>query len=159
MLSCKSILFSYILKIMKIDNVDIQIVKILEEDGRMSINEIASRLSISEGTARNRFKKLVDHGFLKTKGLINPDYGSVKQYIYILITLQKNDNWVIAAEKISKLDEVKSVSMVTGRFHLVVEVFLDPHSLIDFLTKELPSIGEIAFTESLVTVKNFEKWV
>jgi DNA-binding Lrp family transcriptional regulator len=144
---------------MKIDDIDIKIAKILEDDGRMSINEIASKLSISEGTARNRFRKLADHGFLKVKGLINPDYGSVKQYIYILVTLQRNDKWLIAAQKIAKLEDVKSVSMVTGRFHFVVEVFLDPHSLIDFLTKDLPSIGEIAFTESLVTVKNFEKWV
>lgn len=144
---------------MKIDNIDLEIAKILEEDGRISINEIATRLSISEGTARNRYKKMTDNGFLKIKGLINPDHNRVKQCIYILVTLQRNDNWVVAGEKISKLADVKSVSMVTGRFHFVVEVFIDPHDLIDFLTKKLPSIGEIAFTETLVTVRNFKKWV
>ncbi len=144
---------------MKIDNIDLQIAKILENDGRASINEIATTLSISEGTARNRFKKLLQNGFLKVKGLVDPNHNLVEQCIYILVTLQKNDNWLIAGEKMSNLKGVKSVSMVTGRFHFIVELFIDPHSLIDFLTKELPSIGEIAFTETLVTVKNFKKWV
>lgn len=144
---------------MKIDKIDLEIAKIMEKDGRISINEIASQLSISEGTARNRYKKLTENGFLKVKGLVNPDTNKVKQTIYILVTLQRNDNWVVAGEKMADLPDVKSVSMVTGRFHFVVELFIDPHNLIDFLTKELPSIGEIAFTESLVTVRNFNKWV
>ena len=144
---------------MKIDNIDIEITKIMEEDGRISISEIASKLAISEGTARNRFKKLTDNSFMKVKGLVNPDTNKKKQSIYILITLQRNDNWLTAGEKMSALPDVKSVSMVTGSFHFIVELFIDPHNLIDFLTKELPSIGEIAFTESLVTVKNFNKWV
>ena len=144
---------------MKIDNIDIEITKIMEEDGRISINEIASKLSISEGTARNRFKKLTDNDFLKVKGLVNPDRNKIKQTIYILVTLQRKDNWLIAGEKMSTLPALKSESIVTVTFHFIVELFIDPHSLIDFLTKELPSIGEIAFTESLVTVRNFNKWV
>jgi Lrp/AsnC family transcriptional regulator for asnA, asnC and gidA len=143
----------------KLDQVDRDIAAILEENGRISINEIAAALSISEGTVRNRLKKVMDSDYLKIKGLVNPDFSSVNQYIYILVTLQRNDNWMVAAEKVAQLENVKSVSMVTGRFHLVVEVFIDPHSLIDFLTRQLPSIGEIAFTESLVTVKNYNKWV
>ncbi len=144
---------------MKVDDLDYDIAQILEENGRISVNDIATRLEISEGTVRNRLKKLTDSNFLKIKGLVNPDFSSVKQYMYILVTLKGNDNWLVAAEKVSELEEVKSVSMVTGRFHLVVEVFIDPHNLIYFLTTKLPSIGEIVFTESLVTVKSFRKWV
>ncbi len=143
----------------KIDSVDLNIVQILEKNGRTTINKIASKLSISAGTVRNRIRKLTEGGYLKVKGLVNPDSESVKQYIYILVTLQRNDNWVKLAQKVSELEDVKSVSMITGRFHLVVEVFIDPHKLISFLTQQLPSIGEIVFTETLVSVKHFNKWV
>jgi len=144
---------------MKIDDIDMGIVKILSENGRIPNNEIASRLTISEGTVRNRIKKLTDSNFLKVRGMINPDEGSEKQLIYILITLQVTKKWKETAQKISKLKDVKSVSMITGRFDLVIELFLEPQNLINFLTDELSTIGEVFSTESLVTIKNFNKWV
>jgi Lrp/AsnC family transcriptional regulator for asnA, asnC and gidA len=144
---------------MKIDNVDMEIVKILSENGRIPNNEIASRLTISEGTVRNRIKKLTEGNFLKVKGMINPDEGTEKQLIYILITLQVTKKWKETAEKIAKLRDVKSVSMITGRFDLLVELFIEPQNLMNFLTDELSTIGEVFSTESLVTIKNFNKWV
>ena len=39
---------------MKIDSTDLKIIQILEENGRTPNNEIAARISISEGTVRNR---------------------------------------------------------------------------------------------------------
>ncbi len=144
---------------MKIDEIDMGIVKILSENGRIPNNEIASRLTISEGTVRNRIKKLTDSNFLKVKGMINPDEGTEKQLIFILITLQVTKKWKETAQKISRLKDVKSVSMITGRFDLVIELFLEPQNLINFLTEELSTIGEVFSTESLVTIKNFNKWV
>jgi Lrp/AsnC family transcriptional regulator for asnA, asnC and gidA len=144
---------------MKIDNVDMGIVRILSENGRIPNNEIASRLMISEGTVRNRIKKLTDSNFLKVKGMINPDEGTEKQFIYILLTLQVTKKWRETAEKIAKLRDVKSVSMITGRFDLIVELFIEPQNLMSFLTDELSTIGEVFSTESLVTIKNFNKWV
>jgi Lrp/AsnC family transcriptional regulator for asnA, asnC and gidA len=144
---------------MKIDEIDMGIVKILSENGRIPNNEIASRLTISEGTVRNRIKKLTENNFLKVKGMINPDEGTEKQLIYILITLQVTKKWKETAAKISRLKDVKSVSMITGRFDLVIELFLAPQNLINFLTDELSTIGDVFSTESLVTIKNFNKWV
>jgi Lrp/AsnC family transcriptional regulator for asnA, asnC and gidA len=144
---------------MKIDSVDLRIVDILGENGRIPNNEIAARLSISEGTVRNRIKKLTDNNILKVRGLTNPDRGTQKQLIYILVTLEMTKRWKEISEKVSKLPNVRSASMVTGRFDLIVELFIEPHNLINFLTNDLSSVGDISSTESLVTIKNFKKWV
>ncbi len=143
----------------KIDAIDLEIVDILSQNGRIPNNEIAARLSISEGTVRNRIKKLTVNNLLKVKGLINPDEGTEKQLIYILVTLQMNKKWKETAQRVSDLPNVRSVSMITGRFDLIVELFIEPHNLINFLTNELSTIGTVASTESLVTIKNFNKWV
>lgn len=143
----------------KIDSIDFDIIEILEENGRTPNNEIAARLSISEGTVRNRIRKLTENNFLKVRGLINPDFGRMKQLIFVLIHLERTTKWMETAEAISKLPNVKSVSMVTGRFDIIAEIFIEPHNLIQFLAEELGSIGEIRSTESLVTIKNYRKWV
>jgi Lrp/AsnC family transcriptional regulator for asnA, asnC and gidA len=144
---------------MKIDSVDLRIVDILSENGRIPNNEIAARLSISEGTVRNRIKKLTDNNILKVRGLTNPDRGTQKQLIYILVKLEMTKRWKEIAEKVSKLPNVRSTSMVTGRFDLIVELFIEPHNLINFLTNDLAGVSDISSTESLVTIKNFKKWV
>ena len=144
---------------MKIDETDRNIICILEENGRIPNNEIAARLTISEGTVRNRIKKLTSNNILKVRGLTNPDKGTEKQLIYILVTLEMTKRWKEIAQKVSELRNVKSVSMATGRFGLIVELFIEPHNLITFLTDELGSVGDISSTESLVTIKNYKKWI
>lgn len=144
---------------MKLDKINQKIIKILSEDGRMPNNEIASKVGVSEGTIRNRIKKLLSEGFLKVKGLINPDKFFAKQLIYILIKLEISRDWKEIAQKVSELPEVRSVSMITGRFDLLVELFIEPYHLLHFLTEELTKIGNISSTESLVAIKNFKKWI
>jgi len=144
---------------MKIDYINLKILQILEENGRTPNNEIAVRLSISEGTVRNRIKKLTESNFLKVKGLTNPEHWSDKQLIFILVQLEMTKKWKEIARRVSELPGVKSVSMITGRFDLIIELFLEPHNLINFLTNDLAGVGNISSTESMVTIKNFKKWV
>ena len=144
---------------MKIDNIDNKIVELLAENGRRPHNEIAEYLNISEGTVRNRMKKLIDNDLLKIKALVNPNKLTEKQLIYILVTLEVTKRWKEIAQKVSELPNVKSVSMITGRFDLIIELFIEPYNLINFLTNDLASVGNISSTESLVAIKNFNKWV
>jgi len=144
---------------MKIDKTDIDIIQILEKNGRTPNNEIANQLGLSEGTIRNRIKKLTDGNYLKIKGLTNPNEVTDKQLIFILVKLEITKNWKDIARKVSELSDVKSVSMIAGRFDLIIEIFIEHHNLINFLTNKLASVGVISSTESLVTIKNFNKWV
>jgi Lrp/AsnC family transcriptional regulator for asnA, asnC and gidA len=136
-----------------------QLLKILEENGRTPNNEIAARVSVSEGTVRNRLKKLAENGLLKIRGLSNPEHRTDRQLIFILVKLEITKKWKEIAQQVSELPNVKSVSMITGRFDLIVELFIEPHNLINFLTEDLAGVGNISSTESLVTIKNFNKWV
>ena len=48
----------------KIDEVDIQIIKYLNEDGRTPFSQIAQRLGVSTGMIRQRYHRLVQEGIL-----------------------------------------------------------------------------------------------
>ena len=144
---------------MKIDGIDSRIIELLAENGRRPHNEISENLDISEGTVRNRIKKLISNDLLKIKALVNPNKLTEKQLIYILVTLEVTKRWEEIAQKVSELPNVKSVSMIAGRFDLIIELFIEPYNLINFLTNDLASVGNISSTESLVTIKNFNKWI
>jgi Lrp/AsnC family transcriptional regulator, regulator for asnA, asnC and gidA len=143
----------------KIDETDMQIAEILRNDGRASNKDIAATLDISEGTVRNRIKKMADCEFLSFRGLTNLNMRMDKSYIFVFVTLQSTKRWVQIAEEVMQLPYVESVTLITGRFDLIIEVFIEPHSLLDFLTNMLPNVDGIASTETHMTIRTFNKWV
>ena len=55
------------------DEIDLKITMLLAEDGRLGNSEIARQLGISEGTVRQRLKKLIDADVVKVQAIINSD--------------------------------------------------------------------------------------
>ncbi len=55
-----------------LDALDNEIVRLLTDDGRMPIGEMAKRLDVTAPTVRNRIKALEKKGIFKVAGLIDP---------------------------------------------------------------------------------------
>ena len=60
-------------KNLHLDEVDLQIIKMLQVDGRRSYAGIASELNLSPSTVQQRANRLIDEGLLIIKGMIHPD--------------------------------------------------------------------------------------
>ncbi|MDR2629842.1 MAG: Lrp/AsnC family transcriptional regulator [Spirochaetaceae bacterium] len=144
---------------MQPDETDWKILEILQK-GYVPNNTIARELNISEGTVRGRIKKLKDSGVMRIRALINPDVLENKQLVLVAIRVAESRLLEAKAEEISALDNVLSVSIVSGRYDLMAEVLVDSNrGLVEFLTEALSSIGGIALTESFLLLKNFNKFV
>ncbi|MFA7231560.1 MAG: Lrp/AsnC family transcriptional regulator [Victivallaceae bacterium] len=142
------------------DDIDIKIIEMLNEDGRLNNNEIARRLSVSEGTVRNRIKKLNDSSVLKVTGLINPDLMPEKQLFLLGVRIAASKDLTRTAEMISNLKGVLSVYITTGRYDLMVEVWLPvKHGLIDFIGGPMSTIDGVVSTESFLAMKSLKKWI
>ena len=70
----------------ELDKTDRDIIAILSEENTTN-NAIAEKLKITEGTVRQRIKKLREAGVLKIRGLINPEILENQQLAFIMITL------------------------------------------------------------------------
>jgi Lrp/AsnC family transcriptional regulator for asnA, asnC and gidA len=143
----------------KVDQTDLKIIEILQEDGRTPNNEIAARLSLSEGTIRNRIAKLVQHDFLKVKGLINPSKFIEKQLVYLLLSVPLRQGWMDVGNKLAEFSEVRSVSLLTGRFDMLLEVFIAPSELAEFISEKIGTLEGVNSTESILVLKQFNKWI
>ena len=122
----------------KFDDVDLQIVKLLQGDSRLSFNKIASKLGISVGTAYNRIKNLEDKGVLKGYTvLIDPS--KLGYAMTALILIQAEGAHIVDVEnEIAKIDSVISVYDITGDFDIaVVARFRDREGLNAFVKRLL----------------------
>lgn len=143
----------------QLDTTDQKIIKILREE-HISNTDLAKELGVSEGTVRQRLKKLKQSGILKITAGINPDVLENQQAALVAVNVAKAALLEQKAGELSELPHVLSVSIVSGRYDLLVEVLVDSnHGLVDFLTGELAEVEDISATESFLLLKSYGKYV
>ena len=139
---------------MNIDKNNLAIIKHLR-NGRRSYKKIAQDLSVSENTVRTRVQKLMDEGVLEINGLVNPESIDGHRAVMVGVKLQSMD-LVNKGEEFSNLKGVVSVSVVTGRFDLILIVLLKSgFGLLEFYTEEVSKIKDVQSVETFVVYKSY----
>jgi len=130
------------------------------KNGTIVNSAIASELGVSEGMVRQRIKKMRDSGVLSLRGFVNPDVLDSYQLVILGATVTESKLLTSKADEIAALDSVISVSIVSGRFDLIIELLLSSHQgLITFLSEELSNVSGIAQTESFIALHTIDKFV
>jgi Lrp/AsnC family transcriptional regulator for asnA, asnC and gidA len=144
---------------MELDETDWGIIRILQASW-VPNNTIARELGISEGTVRLRLKKLREAGVLEVRALINPDVLANKQLAVIAMRVAESRLLETKAEEVSRLPNVLSVSIASGRYDLIAEVLVDSNrGLVRFLTEELSAVDGVVSSESFLMLKSWRKFV
>jgi Lrp/AsnC family transcriptional regulator for asnA, asnC and gidA len=139
---------------MKIDDTNLAIIRNLR-DGRKSFKQIADGLGVSENTVRARVQKLTEEGILEVIGLVDPEALPGHRLVMVGVKLATMD-LVNKGEEFSKLRGVVSVSVVTGRYDLLLVVFLkEGFGLLEFYTEEVAKLGDVQSVETFVVYKAY----
>jgi Lrp/AsnC family transcriptional regulator for asnA, asnC and gidA len=139
---------------MKLDDTTIAIIRHLR-NGRKSFKQIATDLSLSENTVRQRVKKLIDEDVLEITGLVDPE--AMPDHMVCMIGVQLDTlNLVEKAKEFVNIKGVVSASVVTGRYDLMLVVLLkEDFNLLDFYTKEVYRLKGIRSVETFVVYKGY----
>ena len=118
----------------KIDKIDTQIIKLLQNDSRLSYKKIADKLGISVGTAYNRVGNLEEKKVIKGYTVVT-DPAKLGFEITAIISIQAEGKHLTETEHdIAKLSNVISVYDTTGDFDMIVIArFRNRSSLNDFI--------------------------
>jgi len=104
------------------DDLNQEIIKLLQEDGRMPYKDVARALDVSEGTIRNRVQSMKQSGLLKIVALADPMVVRYKADAMIGIKIASPATPRQVAERLAEFSEVVYVIWVSGRFDLLIEV-------------------------------------
>ena len=139
---------------MKIDETNLAIIKHLKQ-GRKSFKKISEDLDITENTVRARVNKLTEEGILEISGLV--DFESIPGHRVVIVGVKlATMNLVKKGKEFSKLKGVVSVSVVTGRFDLILIVLINEgFGLLEFYTEEVSRIKMVQSVETFVVYKGY----
>ena len=145
----------------KLDAMDKKLISYLSEDGRMPVKELVKKLQITSPTLQVRIKNLLQSGILKIAGVV--DIFKTKKLFMAFIAIRVIDDLKIdqTLVDLSRMPEVTSVCVVTGRYDILAEVIFanDMEAHYNFMSSTLPAQGNIDYSESFVVMKSKKKWM
>jgi DNA-binding Lrp family transcriptional regulator/CheY-like chemotaxis protein len=143
------------------DDLDRDIIRALQQDGRRSNVEIARALGVAESTVRKRIDRLLQSGTLRITGI--PSLNAVGLPVQVQIYLQVEPAHVDpVANQLAGLPQVQSVTYTSGEYPLVVQAaFPDNDALRHFMSGEIAALSGVVRTTTahvLQQVKAPHEW-
>lgn len=132
-----------------VDDVDRQIVDVLREDSRLSINELAGRLNISRANAYQRVNRLRETGVIRRFTIdVDPKRLGLSVTALILVDIEQH-SWREASDRVMELPGVDYVGFTTGTFDLILRVrAADMETLRDVVLERLQAFPEVRSTQT-----------
>ena len=144
-----------------LDELDNEIIKLLAENGRMPIGEMAKKLDVTAPTVRKRIKVLEKNGLFKVSGLIDPNRHPEMITALVAMSVQSGGKLDQILDKIAHLPNVSWAGVVTGRYDIVAEVICveGKDELYRFTTETILTIGNVIRSESFILMKSRNNWI
>lgn len=138
------------------DDLDREIIRYLQYDGRRPFTEIAAALAVSEGTVRQRVKRLIADGVLQIVGIVDPQYLGWNAAGMIGVSIQSGQIDRAAAQ-IAQFPEVSYLFMASGEFDLFVEVYCkNGEHFVSFLNQKLQQVPGVLRTQTFMILKMYK---
>jgi len=131
-----------------LDPLDIEIIRLLQKDGRLPYSAIAERFDIAEGTVRKRVTRLMSEGYFRIVGVASPFKVGMDVVAIIGLNVARQQ-MARSCAHLQRLEPVRYIGITTGTFDYIIEVVLPSmQALLHFLMSDLARVPGLSHTET-----------
>jgi Lrp/AsnC family transcriptional regulator for asnA, asnC and gidA len=145
-----------------VTDTDRAIIRLLQQNARMSYAELSRATGVPESTVRRRMDRLHQRGVIAFAMLAEPSRLGYDLQAMIGLKVELRQLEEIAAT-LREMNEVTFAAFVTGNFDIMIQVVVrSQDALVQFLTDRLAPIGGVRSTETFVMpylIKPMTAWV
>ncbi|HCL6053590.1 MULTISPECIES: Lrp/AsnC family transcriptional regulator [Citrobacter] len=143
-----------------LDGKDKELLRLLQIDCTISLDGLASAVSITPHSCRERINRLKDDGVITGQvALLDKCKLNMTLTAFVMIKTQYHHNyWNNKLEsKISHMPEVMSFFRITGKYDYIVTVsVIDMHGYDKFYKKLLELVGEVSYVKSIFSMEEIK---
>jgi Lrp/AsnC family leucine-responsive transcriptional regulator len=136
-----------------LDDIDNSILKLLQEDARLSNKQLAYKLHRSPNPVYLRVKRLQDEGYIKRYTVIvDPKKIGIQLIAYTQVQIKPHaeENLTAFCKEVVKLKEIMECSHLTGKFDFLLKIAVrDMNEYNDLLMNKLAKLPKVDNMESL----------
>ncbi|MBA4719174.1 MAG: Lrp/AsnC family transcriptional regulator [Nitrosopumilus sp.] len=142
----------------KVDNLDLQILSELANDASISVPRLSKKINVNSSVIYSRIKRLVKRKLIERFTIVVNDAElgyNVKTLTGINMDSKKRDHII---EELFKIDGVREIAEVTGRFDILVTMYSKSLEQIHKIVSEkIGRIEGIQSSESFIEMKTRTK--
>jgi Lrp/AsnC family leucine-responsive transcriptional regulator len=140
----------------ELDETDIQILRILQEDGRISNAELAQRVRLAPPTVLRRVKLLEEHGYIKGyAAVVNPLRIGLTVTAFVFVESAVACDLDVVALSFAQIPGVQEVHRVIGEWCFLLKVRVqNPQALEDLLNRKLRNHPNVRRTHTTLATSS-----
>jgi Lrp/AsnC family leucine-responsive transcriptional regulator len=144
-----------------LDAIDLRILTSLQEDGRLTNNDLADRVGLSPSPCLRRVRRLEQEGFIRSyRAVLDRESVGLGLTVFVEIKVERHnrENARALQEALGAMPEVVSCHMVSGTADFIAEIVVANLKAYERLLTEklltLPMIADIRSNFALTRVKS-----
>jgi Lrp/AsnC family transcriptional regulator for asnA, asnC and gidA len=146
----------------KIDNIDLEIVNMLMDDGRMHAAEVARRIgNISERAVRYRIDRMLENNVIRISAIVNPKGVGMNVVADVWLEVE-SDSIVEVAKKLADYENISYVACSIGETDVSVQVQArDTTEVYRFITEVIAKVPGVRKTTTSIVplvLKDVYQW-
>ena len=141
----------------ELDRFDRAILKVLAEDGRISITDLAKQIGLSKSPTQARLRRLEESGvILGYRAMLDPIQLGLDHVAFVEVKLSDTREAALTAFNvaISRIPEIEQAHMIAGNFDYLLKARTrDMVSYRRFLGETISSLPHVASTSTYVAME------
>ena len=141
-----------------VDNLDLQILSELSNDASISVPRLSKKIDVNSSVIYSRIKRLVKRKLIERFTIVVNDAElgfSVKALTGINMDSKKRDHII---EELFKIDGVREIAEVTGRFDILVTMYSKSlEQMHKLVSEKIGRIDGVQSSESFIEMKSRTK--
>src|SRR3989344_1541069 len=142
---------------MEIDKTDIEILRVLEKNARLSLRKIAKRVGVSVATVMHRINRLEKEGIIRRYTALL-DYDKLGYELEAVISVDVAKGKLFEVErKIASDPNVYAVYDITGHFDVIVIARFKTRKALDNFIKKIQTYDFVEKTETAIVLNTIKE--
>lgn len=144
-----------------IDKIDLQILKTLQENGRITNLQLSSEVGLSPAPTLERVRKLENSGYIKSyHALVDEELLGlgIKTFIQIQLDFHENNTIQTFLEEVKQIQEVTECHYVTGQCDFLLKVYVkDIKSYERLILEKISKISVVKNFQTMMILSTSKK--
>lgn len=142
----------------RIDEIDVRILELLQEDGRIKRNQIAEAVGLSLPSVSDRMRKLEERGVIAGyHAVVDAKRLHYDITAFIRVMVDRSDNYAAFVQRARSLEEILEVHSITGEGSHILKVRTLNTTSLERLLSTIQSWPGVHGTSTSIVLSSFKE--
>jgi Lrp/AsnC family transcriptional regulator for asnA, asnC and gidA len=149
--------FARVNQIIDLDETDLEILRELQRDARISFKTIAQKVKVSEATVFVRVRKMQDKGVIKGFAALVSATAVGKPLTAIVLVRAQPRAYTGILDALKQFDDIYEIYDVTGQYYSILKIRTSGTDELGKIIDQVGKIDGIAGTETVIALRTVKE--